>query len=258
MRSRRSREAAISKKTVCVFWVVIFSILFILHFPLSKEALAWRGKTHTRMTNDALKVMPKMPEDVFKKYAKELREGVLEPDKNRVIKHDDVNAVGMMIESLAKKCEKLIRENEDWAKIMFTLGQATHYVEDINTPFHCIRVKKEIHEEFEKVAVDGSWYPEKYKGFHYIKRYRVFAENICNFSERYVPFIEKWYFKNDPEALQKMMTPLWAHTVQGIADFWLTVLWNGFGEQKYRKLGLPEPVGTREEKETKFEKVKDF
>ena len=28
----------------------------------------------------------------------------------------------------------MIRENEDWAKIMFTLGQATHYVEDINTP----------------------------------------------------------------------------------------------------------------------------
>ena len=166
--------------------LILLFAFFILHFFLSGEALSWRGQAHTRMTNDALKVMPKMPDDVFKKYAKELREGVLEPDKNRVIKHDDVNAVGMMIDTLARKCEKMIRENEDWSKIMFTLGQATHYVEDINTPFHCIKVKKEIHEEFEKVAVDGSWYPEKYKGFHYIKNYRVFADNICNFSERYV------------------------------------------------------------------------
>ena len=32
-------------------------------------------------------------------------------------------------------------------------------------------------------------------------------------------FIEKWYFKNDHELLAKMMTPLWAHTVQDIAEF---------------------------------------
>jgi hypothetical protein len=166
------------------------------------------------MTNDALKVMPKMPGDIFKKHAKELREGSVEPDKNRVIRHDDVRDVGMMIETLAKKCEKMIRENEDWAKIMFTLGQTTHYVEDINTPFHCIRVKKEIHEEFEKVALDGGWHKDKYKGFHYIKNYRIFADNICNFSERYVGYIEKWFYKNDPDLLAKMMAPLWEHAVQ--------------------------------------------
>jgi len=150
----------------------------------------------------------------------------------------------------------MIRENEDWAKIMFTLGQTTHYVEDINTPFHCIRVKKEIHEEFEKVAVDGEWHKEKYKGFNKINNYRVFADNICNFSERYVGYIEKWFYKNDPDLLAKMMAPLWEHAVQDIADLWLTVLWNGFGEQKYKELGLPEPIGTREEKEVKFEKIR--
>ena len=58
------------------------------------------------MTNDALKVMPKIPDDIFKKHAKELREGSVEPDKNRVIRYDDIRDVGMMIETLAKKCEK--------------------------------------------------------------------------------------------------------------------------------------------------------
>ena len=55
-----------------------------------------------------------------------------------------------------------------------------------------------------------------------------------------------------------MMVPLWANTVQDIADFWLTILRNGFGEEKYKEFGLPEPVGTREEREVKFEKIKDL
>jgi hypothetical protein len=224
MRSKDSRPPRIKKRRISFLGAGLFSAFFLLLFPLSKDAFSWRGQVHTRMTNDALKIMPKMPDDLFRKNAKELRTGALEPDKNKIIKHDDVRDVGMMIETLAKKCEKRIRENEDWAKIMFTLGQTTHYVEDINTPFHCIRVKKEIHEEFEKVAVDGEWHKEKYKGFNHINNYRIFADNICNFSERYVPFIEKWYIKTDPEILKKMMAPLWEHAVQDIADLWLTVL----------------------------------
>ena len=55
-----------------------------------------------------------------------------------------------------------------------------------------------------------------------------------------------------------MMVPLWEHTVQDIADLWLTVLWNGFEEQKYKELGLPKSVGVREEKGVKFQKIKDL
>jgi len=152
----------------------------------------------------------------------------------------------------------MIKNKEDWAKIMFMLGEATHYVEDLNTPFHCINVQKSIHEEFEKMAVEGQWQEGKYKGFYYIKDYINFGFNICHFSERYVPFIEKWYSRKDPELLKKMMVPLWANAVQDIADFWLTIFRNGFGEEKYKEFGLPEPVGTREEREVKFEKIKDL
>ena len=240
----------------------LFLFVFtILYFNFTGEALFSRGQAHTRMTNDALKIMPKMPEEnqIFAIYLSELKAGILDPDKNRVIEHTNVAACGMMIDRLAKECERMIKKNEDWSRIMFTLGQATHYVEDLNTPFHCIKVSKNIHEEFEKAAVEGHWQEDSYKGFYYIKDYINFAYNICNFSERYVPFIEKWYFKSDPELLKKMMVPLWANTVQDIVDFWLNIFRNGFGEQKYYKeLGLPEPVGAREEKEVKFEKIKDL
>ena len=47
-------RAGLSKSLTLLF------AFFILHFPFSKEALSWRGQAHTRMTNDALKVMPKM------------------------------------------------------------------------------------------------------------------------------------------------------------------------------------------------------
>ena len=246
------------KKITLVFSLFFLCILSLLLLP--EQVLSWRSKPHIKMTEDAIKLIPKMPEEnqIFAIYLSDLKAGILEPDKNRVIEHTNVASCAMMIDRLAKECERMIKNKEDWAKIMFTLGQATHYVEDLNTPFHCIKVKKNIHEEFEKVAVEGHWQEDSYKGFYYIKDYKVFACNICNFSERYVPYIEKWYFKSDPELLKKMMVPLWANTVQDIVDFWLTVFRNGFGEEKYKDLGLPEPVGKREEKEVKFEKIKDL
>jgi hypothetical protein len=231
-------------------------ILSVLSVP--EDVLSWRGKTHTKMTEDAIKLVPKMPNDIFEIYASELKSGVLEPDKNRVIDHTDVAACAMMIDRLAKKCERMIKNNEDWAKIMFTLGQATHYVQDLNTPVHCIKVQKNMHEDFEKIAVEGNWREDKYKGFYYIKDYKILAGNICNFSARYISFVNKLYFKNDPELLKKIMEPLWSHTVQDVVDFWFTIFKNGFGEVKYKELGLPEPLGIRDGKDVKYEKIKNL
>jgi hypothetical protein len=40
--------------------------------------------------------------------------------------------------------------------------------------------------------------------------------------------------------------------------FWLTIYKNGLGEEKYKELGLPEPVGIRGHKRIKYPKIKDL
>jgi len=106
MSSKDPGTPRINKGRISFVGACLFSAFFLLLFPFSEDAFPWRGQVHTRMTNDALRVMPKMPDDIFKKHAKELREGAMEPDKNRVIKHDDIRDVGMMIEILARNARR--------------------------------------------------------------------------------------------------------------------------------------------------------
>jgi hypothetical protein len=50
----------------------------------------------------------------------------------------------------------MIKEGEDWAKIMFTMGQATHYIQDLNCPYHTIPWEKD-HENFELLVASGDF-----------------------------------------------------------------------------------------------------
>jgi hypothetical protein len=55
------------------------------------------------MTEDAMKLLSKMPEDnhIFVIYLSDLKAGILEPDKNRIIDHANVAVCAMMIDRLA-------------------------------------------------------------------------------------------------------------------------------------------------------------
>ena len=86
MKSKASGLLRAKKKANPIPWIVPFAAFFLLLFPLSKDAYPWRGQVHTRMTNDALKVMPRLPDDLFKKNAKELKEGALEPEPTLYLK----------------------------------------------------------------------------------------------------------------------------------------------------------------------------
>lgn len=97
-----------------------------------------------------------------------------------------------------------------------------------------------------------------YDGFHYIKSYRKFANNTARFSVRYVKYTVRFKKLEDYEFSNKLFTPLIAHAINDTGDLWLTIFKNGLGEEKYKELGLPEPVGIRGDKRMKYKRIKDL
>ncbi len=234
--------------------LLVGAALIFLPVP---DAFAWSDTAHESMTESASGRLSKMLNDKFdKSYLAKLPRNVLEPDENRVIEHTDVYQCASMINTLATKAQRLIHKNDDWSKVMFLMAEAAHYIEDLNNPYHC-GGDDDYHEEFENVAISGYWTDEDYDGFHYIKDYRIFAENTCGFSSRYLKLTYKLLQAYDPDYYKKLMTPIWRHAVNDVLDLWLTILWNGLGRD-YKTFGLPEPKGIRDDKEIRFEKIKDL
>ena len=227
-----------------------------LIFLLSRNGFPWVDTAHESMTETAASLLSRMLNDRFDKtYLAKLPLDALEPDENGVIDHADVDQCATMIHTLANKAERLLHKNEDWSKIMFLMAEATHYIEDLNNPYHCDG-DDETYEEFENTAIFGYWTDRDYDGFQYIKDYRLFAENTCRFSRRYLKFAYKLSQDYDQDYYKKFITPIWKHAVNDVLDLWLTILWNGLGERDYKTYGLPEPKGIRDNKRMRFEKIK--
>ena len=250
-------------KNNCPFRTYLFSMMIpllvcaSLILLLSRNALSWSDTAHESMTEAASSLLSKMLNDKFdKKYLAKLPVNVLEPDENRVIEHTDLYQCASMINTLADKAERLLHKNEDWSKIMFLMAEATHYIEDLNNP--CTQYDEDYHEDFENTAIFGYWTDGDYDGFQYVKDYKIFAENTCGFSGRYLKFTYKLLEAYDPDYYKKFITPIWTHAVNDVLDLWLTILWNGLGERDYKTFGLPEPKGIRDDKKIRFEKIKDL
>lgn len=242
----------------CRFSMIIpLLICATLTFLLSEKALSWEGTAHVSMTNTASSLLSKMLNDKFdKQYLAKLSANVLEPEENMVIEHTDLYQCASMINTLASKAEKLLHKNQDWSKVMFLMAQATHYVEDLNNPYHCVGYDQDYHEAFERIATSGYWTDEDYDGFQYIKNYMMFAENTCSSSRRYLKFTYKLLQAYDQDYYKKFITPIWRHAINDVLDLWLTILRNGLAERDYKTFGLPEPKGIRDNKKVRFEEIK--
>jgi hypothetical protein len=78
-----------------------------------------------------------------------------------------------------------------------------------------------------------------------------FVWNAANFSKRYIKF-DNSNFYNDPERYEKVMEPLWTHTVNDVIDLWLTVFYQGLGEELYNRAGFPKKTGVRDSEELDY------
>jgi hypothetical protein len=243
---------------ICLLIIFCFSI-----FGLPNNVFPWWKSVHQSMAHQAAELMPSAsfpPVENPGTYRFSLLLGSFEPDNNRVIDHTNVSECAWMIKKLAKKCEEMIRNGKDWDEILFTMGQTTHYIQDLNCPHHGIGEYREgFHEDFEAEATWGYWKPEKFDGFHHISDYKIFAYNAARFSARYIHFADRLNHRlgEDYMAYRKeLITSLWDHSVNDVTDLWLTILKNGFGDEKYEELGFPKQVGFRAKEKLTFPKIK--
>lgn len=240
-----------SKKTILSGNVALVLCLLI---TIPQNALSWGWAVHMNTANEAYYLVL---QDFFTLVSPELyvqsnmQKGVLEPDRNKGnLNHTKLYDCAWATNHYAKKCEKMIRNKEDWSEIIFTMGKATHFIQDMNCPHHGIgKYIKGDHEKFEETATHGFWKDGKFDGFQYVVNYKNFAHNAARFSKRYIKFEDRI---NEYEYYKKIMEPLWDHTTNDVIDLWLTILYNGLGEDKYKEYGLPKKEGTRAEKKIKY------
>jgi len=225
-------------------------------------ALSWGGPIHTVIAQDAYRVLhdvdfPEANENTSAfGYWVRLIAFTSEPDKwNRVQNHLSASECAWRLKTLAQDCIKAMKNGEPWIQIMQDRGKATHYIQDMNCPHHGIQKYKEgDHEFFEKRATFGFWDKEKFDGFQKIEDFDNFIWNAANFSKRYIKFDNAEFYKN-PDYYQKVMEPLWAHTVNDVVDLWLTVFYQGLGEQRYNEIGFPKKLGTRDSEKLDYPDV---
>jgi hypothetical protein len=225
------------------------SLVFVL--LTSADCCAWHWPAHREMTVQAIEAMPEYMQHIMRdsRYLPSLILGVCEPDIIRVVDHQDVNACARMIALLANRAEQMIREGESWEMILFTMGRATHYIQDLNQPQHCSpRETRQEHRQFEDLVQYGFLEKDYYDGFDHIKHYRQFATNTARFSVRYIEYTTLWDLLKDRTFYRRLITPIWTHAVNDTADLWLTIMNNGLNEEKYQHAGLPAPLRTRGDK----------
>lgn len=220
-------------------------------------AFAWSSNTHFEMANDTESFFP----DHMRLNLSKVVCWISEPDRNRIVSHCDIGACAHQIKKLAKSSIEMLQKKEKVEMAFANMGKGTHYIQDLNCPHHGIGYYKQgQHESFEQKIYGSFWNDSDFDGFHYIVDYKIFAYNAARFSKRYIKYCDKLLYKDSDyfERYKKLVTPLYEHTVNDSIDYWLTILYDGLGEEKYNELGLPPKVGTRAENKLRYPKVKSL
>src|SRR5437899_1004192 len=99
----------------------------------------------------------------------------------------------------------------------FALGQATHFVQNLNQPLHAAWGETRAqHNEIEAQMLYRSWQKDHtYRGFMLVKDYACFAHEIAQNSS-------------------------WDQAVNGTASFWQSIFWHALGPGRAWQLyGIP-------------------
>ncbi len=159
----------------------IYFLITILLWVVPVNGFAWRWPVHTQMAVDAINYFPESTQSELVP----IRLKVTAPDENIVISHTNIGECAWMINKLAKKSIKQIQDGVHWDLVYYTIGYATHYIQDLNCPHHGIgRYDQGLHERFEAKVFVGFWENADFDGFQHIKNYKTFAYNAARFSKR--------------------------------------------------------------------------
>lgn len=234
---------------------ITLSLIILLFFSID-TSFAWETKYHKTIAKHAIGVLPDQLKQYLSDVSIDLLSGTEEPDKNRVDNHklpiysltiNKVAAGGAQsaLEKFAKKAEEMIKEEDDKQKIAFVLGQAVHFIQDINLPLHAVSGEtKDQHSKYEKIAYYPKWPGEKYgyDGFYLVKDYKCFVYEAAKRSSKDAD--QALENPSPPEIIEKT----WNNAVNDTANLLQSIFYRALGQEKSLELyGIPSPKGIKGE-----------
>jgi hypothetical protein len=225
-------------------WLAAFVALAMVH-----PAHAWDKAAHRMIAGHALQVLPERLAHLLRQHEAALLWGVVEPDFTREDDHrlplaylrgaSKPGGADSALEKFARKSEARLKAGTKMEEIVFVLGQAAHFAQDLNVPLHTIRGDtREEHMAYEGAAFFLEWQREThvYGGFASIHDYKCFAQEIARRSHQYY----KQAFEDPPPS--SIIHVTWRDAVNDTADLWQAIFYRALGPQKSFELyGIPAP-----------------
>jgi hypothetical protein len=233
----------------------------------SSPSWAWTLDGHRSITLDALEVLPPPMRDALDAHVSPILAGVAEPDFNRVVSHkipiialrgtpppprsgaaDEFKRLAAYAQEMIRLgggLEKATHDHEMMLRlgglddVLFVLGQATHFVQDLNQPLHAAWGETRAeHDEIEAQMLYRSWQKDHtYRGFVLVKNYACFAHQIAEKSSRHARAL---FFDRD---IKRVTEIAWDQAVNDTANLWQSIFWNALGPERAAQLyGIPRPV----------------
>jgi hypothetical protein len=199
---------------------------------------------------DALVVLPHPMREALTPHVSVILAGLLEPDFNRVVSHK-IHIIGLRptpppprsgaadaFKRFATNAEEMLRLGRGLDEMSFPLGQATHFVQDLNQPLHAAWGETRAeHNEIEAKMLYCSWQKDHtYRGFMLVKNYSCFAYEIAQNSSQHARAL---FFDRDIKGVTEIA---WDQAVNDTANLWQSILWHALGPERAVQLyGITAP-----------------
>jgi hypothetical protein len=227
-------------------------LLVLLPLTWSSPSWAWTLEGHRRIALDALTALPPPMREAFTPHAAMLLAGALEPDFNRWVSHK-IRIIALRgtpptpsgeaaeeLKRLSVNAREMLRLGRGLDETLFVVGQATHFVQDLNQPLHAAWGETRAeHDEIEAQMRYDSWRKDRaYRGFVLVKSYSCFAYEIAHSSARHARAL---FFDRE---IQRVTEIAWDRAVNDTANLWQSIVWHALGrERAWQLYGIPEPAG---------------
>jgi hypothetical protein len=230
--------------------------LLVLAPPSSS---AWTLDAHRSIALDALAVLPPPMREALTPHVSVILTGVVEPDVRRVVSHkipiialrgtppppksgaanefkrlatyaQEMLRLGRGLDEGAYTPEMLRLGGSD--ELLFALGQATHFVQDLNQPLHAAWGETRVeHNEIEAQMLYRTWQKDHtYRGFMLVKNYSCFAHEIAQHSSQHARAL---FFDRE---IRRVTEVAWDQAVNDTANLWQSVFWHALGAERARQL----------------------
>lgn len=233
--------------------VVTSSVLLLSLLVPGGHGNAWEIMAHRTISQHALGVLPEPVKRILETKVGMLYYGVVEPDYNRVDDHKlplsairgtmRLGGASFALDRFARKAEAMIKAEEPVGEIAFVLGQAAHFIQDLNVPLHTIWGEtREEHETYERQAYFLRWPGDRYgyRGFYLVKNYKCFAYETARRSHPYVSQALA------PVPPSRVIEETWDSAVNDTATLWLSIFYRALGPEKsLERYGIPAPNGEK-------------